>query len=77
MEAFREGTDCLYIDPEVCIDCNKCRPECPVEAIYPDYEVPSIWRRWTTENAVKSKHSPVILDVKIPLKKEGCVDPNF
>ncbi|PJZ57266.1 indolepyruvate ferredoxin oxidoreductase subunit alpha [Leptospira barantonii] len=77
VEAFREGTDCLYIDPEVCIDCNKCRPECPVEAIYPDYEVPSIWRHWTGENARKSKHSPLILDVKVPLKKEGCVDPNF
>ena len=25
----------LYIDPEICIDCGACQPECPVDAIYP------------------------------------------
>ena len=30
----------LYIDPETCIDCGACVPECPVDAIYPDYLVP-------------------------------------
>jgi ferredoxin len=31
----------LFIDPEECIDCNACLPECPWEAIYPDSEVPA------------------------------------
>src|SRR5919112_421762 len=39
--------DCIYdagdhfmINPEECIDCGACEPECPVEAIYPEDEVP-------------------------------------
>ena len=31
----------LFIDPDECIDCNACAPECPWEAIYPDAEVPT------------------------------------
>ncbi len=26
----------LYINPDICIDCGACLPECPVDAIYPD-----------------------------------------
>jgi len=33
----------LYIDPEECIDCGACVPECPVEAIFPEAEVPEKW----------------------------------
>jgi ferredoxin len=33
-------TNQLLIDPEVCIDCAVCEPECPWEAIYQDAEVP-------------------------------------
>lgn len=32
----------LFIDPGECIDCNRCAPECPWEAIYPDAEVPAV-----------------------------------
>jgi NAD-dependent dihydropyrimidine dehydrogenase PreA subunit len=32
-----------YIDPEICIDCGACIPECPYEAIYMDDEVPSAY----------------------------------
>jgi ferredoxin--NADP+ reductase len=30
----------FYIDPDICIDCGACAPECPVDAIFPDDEVP-------------------------------------
>ena len=30
----------LYIHPDECIDCGACEPECPVEAIFPEDEVP-------------------------------------
>ena len=30
----------LYIDPDTCIDCGACVPECPYEAIFPEEEVP-------------------------------------
>ncbi|MDY6872537.1 MAG: ferredoxin family protein [Chloroflexota bacterium] len=31
----------FYIDPETCIDCGACIPECPFQAIFPEDEVPS------------------------------------
>ena len=40
VDAFREGPNFLTIDPDECIDCAVCVPECPVEAIYADEDVP-------------------------------------
>ncbi len=40
VDAFREGPNFLAIDPNECIDCTLCVPECPVDAIYADEEVP-------------------------------------
>jgi ferredoxin len=34
----------LYIDPEECIDCGVCEPECPWEAIFQDEDVPEIFQ---------------------------------
>lgn len=33
----------LYIDPEECINCGVCEPECPWEAIYEDEQVPDVF----------------------------------
>ena len=33
----------LYIDPDTCIDCGACVPECPYEAIFPEEEVEDEW----------------------------------
>jgi ferredoxin len=44
----------LYIDPVDCIDCEACVPECPVEAIYAEANVPPQWTDWTRINAEKS-----------------------
>lgn len=41
VDCFREGPNMLVIDPEECIDCALCVPECPVNAIYADDDVPS------------------------------------
>lgn len=38
-ESF-EAAKQLYINPDECIDCGACEPACPVEAIYPDDELP-------------------------------------
>lgn len=76
VEAFHEAPDRLYINPETCIDCNACVPECPVEAIFPDYDVPEKWQHWTEENANECEKYDVIVDAKEPLKGEKCVDPN-
>ena len=40
----------LYIHPEECIDCGACEPECPVEAIFPEEEVPDKWEEYTPIN---------------------------
>ena len=41
----------LYIDPEECIDCGVCEPECPWEAIFADEEVPEIFHADVALNA--------------------------
>jgi ferredoxin len=41
----------LYIDPGDCIDCEACIPECPVEAIFLDLEVPTKWASYIQLNA--------------------------
>jgi ferredoxin len=43
--------DMLYIDPEECIDCGACTPECPVSAIFPLSEVPEQWKSYIQKNA--------------------------
>jgi ferredoxin len=40
----------LVINPDECIDCRACTPECPVHAIYPDEEVPEPYRGWIDRN---------------------------
>ncbi len=50
VDAFREGPNFLAIDPFECIDCDACVSECPVDAIYPDDEVPDIWEEYIALN---------------------------
>ncbi len=38
VDCFYEGENMLVIQPDECIDCGVCEPECPVEAIIPDTE---------------------------------------
>ena len=40
----------LYINPEECIDCAACEPECPVEAIFSDDELPEEWEHYLKIN---------------------------
>jgi NAD-dependent dihydropyrimidine dehydrogenase PreA subunit len=39
-----------YINPDECIDCGACEPECPVEAIYADDAVPEGMRKYIEKN---------------------------
>jgi ferredoxin len=41
----------LYIDPDTCIDCGACVPECPVTAIFPNEDVPAEWDLYKEKNA--------------------------
>ena len=50
---FEEGVDrMLFIDPDECIDCGACEPECPVSAIFPEDSVPAEHARYTPVNAL-------------------------
>ena len=41
----------LVIDPDTCIDCALCVPECPIQAIWPDDELPDAFSEWVDKNA--------------------------
>lgn len=40
VDCFKEGPNFVVIDPNECIDCGVCIPECPESAIFPEEEVP-------------------------------------
>lgn len=47
------GTDqdrMLYIHPEDCIDCGACVPACPVDAIFPEADIPEQWKHYAQIN---------------------------
>lgn len=64
VDCFREGPNMLVIDPDECIDCNLCVPECPVDAIFAEDEVPEDQRQFTELNAELAKKWPVITSKK-------------
>ena len=49
VECFYESENMLVIDPDSCIDCNNCVPECPADAILSDVEPEA--NRWIELNA--------------------------
>lgn len=51
VDCIYEGTDQYYINPDECIDCGACEPECPVEAIYSDDSVPENMRTFIEKNS--------------------------
>ncbi len=63
-DAFREGPNFLAIDPDECIDCTLCVPECPVEAIFAEDDVPKAQQEFIALNAELAKVWPVIAERK-------------
>ena len=51
VDCIHVGLRMLVIDPEECIDCGACEPECPVEAIFPEDALPEKWNEFTPINA--------------------------
>lgn len=67
VDCFREGPNFLVIDPDECIDCALCEPECPVNAIQSEDELPEAQKQFLALNAELSKEWPVITRNKGPL----------
>ena len=51
VDCIHEGDEQLFIDPNECIDCGLCEPECPVDAIFMEDELPDQWKGFASKNA--------------------------
>jgi ferredoxin len=67
VDCFHADAEMLYIDPEECIDCGACVPECPVEAIFDESQVPENEKQWIAINAERAVKLPVINHTEDPL----------
>ena len=66
VDCFREGPNMLVIDPDECIDCTLCVPECPVEAIFAEDDVPDAQQAFIAKNAELARKWPPIIERKSP-----------
>lgn len=64
VDCFREGPNMLVIDPDECIDCNLCVPECPVDAIVAEDDLTDEKRPFLEINKKLSKQWPMITAMK-------------
>jgi ferredoxin len=74
-ECFYQDGSMLYIDPDQCIDCEACVPECPVEAIFHDTNVPAQWTQYVQLNrdrVAKLREGGHITEKQEPLEGPGC-----
>ncbi len=67
VDCFREGQNFLTIDPDECIDCAVCVPECPVDAIFAEEEVPADQQQFIKLNAELARNWPSITKTHAPL----------
>ena len=74
---FYEGGDQLIIHPAECVDCDACRPACPVAAIFPEAEVPEQWRHFTAKNADFIKKTPNLVRAKTKTEVEEAHQDTF
>ena len=69
VDCFHEGPNFLVIDPDECIDCTLCEPECPVEAILPEDDLTEDQLPFLELNAELAQQWPVIT-----VKKDAPAD---
>jgi ferredoxin len=67
VDCFREGPNFLVIDPDGCIDCAVCVPECPVSAIVADDDLTPEQQPYLALNAELAQGWPAITKAKDPL----------
>jgi ferredoxin len=60
VDCFKAGPNFLVIDPDECIDCAVCIPECPVNAIYADTDLPEDQKGFLALNRELAQIWPVI-----------------
>ena len=67
VDCFYEGPEFLVIHPDECIDCGLCEPECPIEAIFADDELPANQIEFVEINARLADVYENITEAKEPL----------
>ena len=67
VDCFKEGPNMLVIDPDECIDCAVCIPECPVNAIFTEDDLPADQKHFLELNAELAKIWSTLSDTKEPL----------
>jgi ferredoxin len=67
VNCFHVGPNMLVIDPDECIDCTLCIPECPTNAIYAEEDLPADQQEYTALNAELAKEWPTIFEQPDPL----------
>jgi ferredoxin len=67
VDCFHEGPEFLVIDPDGCIDCGVCVPECPIGAIFAEADVPPQQQAFVALNARLAAEWPLITEAREPL----------
>ncbi len=67
VDCFYEGPNFLVIHPDECIDCALCEPECPIDAIYSEDELPAGQEQFLELNAELADIWPNITEKKPPM----------
>ena len=71
VDCFYEGPNMLVIHPDECIDCALCEPECPVDAIFSEDEIPEGQEDFLEINAELAEVWPNITEQKDPPEDEA------
>ncbi len=69
VDCIHEADRILVIDPEECIDCGACEPECPVEAIFPEDALPDKWNAFVEINYAYGKGMDVVNELTQTLRR--------
>ena len=80
VDCFYEGDNMLVINPDECIDCGVCEPECPAEAILPDSDDKAA--KWTKLNEefsekwpnIVKKGSLQLMEINLKMKKINLIN---
>lgn len=74
VDCFYEGPNFLVIDPDECIDCALCEPECPAEAIFEEDDLPDGQQQFIAINAELAQKWENITEQKEPLPEAAKWD---
>lgn len=76
VDCFYEGKNSLAINPDECIDCGACEPECPTTAIFEESELPAKWAAYKEINALVTgaKSASEINKSSLPANLAAAVD---